>query len=322
MGGVWAKLADYHDALTARIEEHRRTLRVLAGRPPQPQQMATLELALAESVIFQPELATDRARLEAVAGALAKEAEQMLRDAKHGRRLSEIDELLVMLERVTNTRVKAAWTSLRAYRDDVAETVEKLRTLIEKTVGSGDDARVMAVLRESEPYAAELGQSWQVLKQYSESMRQEATRELRGLLQLRPGEHDADDGESGVIAMIDSALAVRTRSPFLESCVGLNLFCLAAAVSALHGPGTAGALVRALRPSRGHPSLRQLRQPPACGTRSVAERRAGRGVGGSTAGGGAPHCVAAAAAVAGGRAEREHAAPRAPAGSAGRRGTE
>ena len=184
VGAVWARLADYHDVLTAQVEEHRRTLRILARRPPHPQELANLEAALSESVIFQPELATDRARLEAVVQALGTESETMLRDAKSIKQLGEIDELLVTFERVTNTRVRAAWQALRTHRDDVAETCEQLRALIDKTVGCGDDGRIMAVIKEAEPYAEELGQAWQTINQYSDSMRSEGTRELRALLQV------------------------------------------------------------------------------------------------------------------------------------------
>jgi hypothetical protein len=120
--------------------------------------------------------------------------------------MKDVDELLVTFERVSNARVRAAWQALRAHRDDVAETCEQLRVLIEKTVGCGDDGRVLAVLTEAEPYADELGQAWQALKQYADGMRVEGTRELRALLQLRPGEQ-GDDGEAAVLGMVDAALA-------------------------------------------------------------------------------------------------------------------
>lgn len=185
MGAVWSRLADYHDVLTGQVEELRRSLRILAGRARQPQELANLEAALSESVVFQPELATDRKRLEAVVQALAGEAEIMLRDGKAIRQLAEIDDLLVSFERVTNTRVRAAWQALRAHRDDVAETCSQLRALIEKTIGCGDDGRVSAVINEAEPFARELGHSWLAINQYHESLRSEGTRELQALLQVR-----------------------------------------------------------------------------------------------------------------------------------------
>lgn len=184
MGAVWSRLADYHDALTGQVEELRRSLRILAGRARQPQELANLEAALSESVVFQPELATDRKRLEAVVQALAADAATMLQDAKSIRQLEEIDDLLVTFERVTNTRVRAAWQALRGHRDDVAETCSQLRALIEKTVGCGDDGRVSAVIKEAEPYAGELGQSWVAINQYHDSLRSEGTRQLHALLQV------------------------------------------------------------------------------------------------------------------------------------------
>ena len=184
MGAVWSRLADYHDALTGQVEELRRSLRILAGRARQPQELANLEAALSESVVFQPELATDRKRLEAVVQALAADAATMLQDAKSIRQLEEIDDLLVTFERVTNTRVRAAWQALRGHRDDVAETCSQLRALIEKTVGCGDDGRVSAVIKEAEPYAGELGQSWVAINQYHGSLRSEGTGQLHALLQV------------------------------------------------------------------------------------------------------------------------------------------
>lgn len=184
VGAVWSRLADYHDALTGQVEELRRSLRILAGRARHPQELANLEAALSDSVVFQPELATDRKRLEAVVQALSADAETMLQDAKSIRQLTEIDDLLVTFERVTNTRVRAAWQALRVHRDDVAETCSQLRALIEKTVGCGDDGRVAAVIKEAEPYAGELGQSWVAINQYHDSLRSEGTRQLHALLQV------------------------------------------------------------------------------------------------------------------------------------------
>lgn len=184
MGAVWSRLADYHDALTGQVEELRRTLRILSGRARQPRELANLEVALSESVVFQPELATDRKRLEAVVQALAVEAETMLRDAKSIKQIPEIDDLLVTFERVTSTRVRAAWQALRAHRDDVEETCSQLRALIQKTIGCGDDGRVSAVIKEAEPYAGQLGQPWVAINQYHNSLRSEGTRELQVLLQV------------------------------------------------------------------------------------------------------------------------------------------
>lgn len=253
VGSVWSRLADYHDTLTAQVEEHRRTLRILAGRPPRPEDLAHLEAALTESVVFQPELATDRSRLEAVAQALVGDAEALLRDARLMVVMKDVDEVLVTFERVSNARVRAAWQALRAHRDDVAETCEQLRALIEKTVGCGDDGRVLAVLTEAEPYADELGQVWQALRQYADGMRVEGTRELRALLQVRPGE-DGDDAEGAVLGMVDAALARYQHSMDPDILVLWSELCVHRAALRGETTGAAALMMRPTVPIRGAPA--------------------------------------------------------------------